>query len=170
MRKNKFLLLCCVVGMSFPFLLQAANRPVTQKSYLMNLAVDMSTDFEDFTNIYFLADELSSFDIKEATGTIRWKRHRLASRQAFNTNGIVALPLKMLDFPSPAYDNEPDLKFTIDFITPRTIRVRMLTTPVEQPEEESLMLVKQPGERYFLERGGEKRSNNLYKSVWKYQY
>ena len=50
-------------------------------------------------------------------------------RQAFNTNGAQPRKMRMLDFPFTAYENDPNLKFKIDFVTPRTVRIRMLTTP-----------------------------------------
>jgi alpha-D-xyloside xylohydrolase len=113
--------------------------------YLMNIAKDVSADFSDFTNVFFLADELASFDAAEAEGTVVWRRYNLYTRQAFNTNTVVARPLRMLDFPGRAYDNNPELKFSLDFVSPRTVRIRMLTTPVEPKEEASLMLAKEPG-------------------------
>lgn len=114
-------------------------------SYLMNQAKDMSTDFGDFTNLFFFADKLSAFDPATAQGTIEWRRKTLYTRQAFNANTVLPQDLQMLDFPASAYENNPQLKFTIDFITPRTLRIRMLTTPVEIKEASSLMLVKAPG-------------------------
>jgi alpha-D-xyloside xylohydrolase len=39
--------------------------------------------------------------------------------------------MQMLDFPDAAYENDPELKLKIEFVSPRTVRVRMLTTPVE---------------------------------------
>jgi alpha-D-xyloside xylohydrolase len=113
--------------------------------YLMNTARDMSTDFGDFTNIFFIADELASFDAGRAEGAVKWKRFNLFSRQAFNTNTVVAQPLKMLDFPGEAYENDPEFKLDIDFVSPRTVRIRMLTTPIGPKEEPSLMLAGEPG-------------------------
>lgn len=115
-------------------------------SYLMNQAVDVSSDFHDLANTYFFADKLADFDAVSGEGTVRWKRYRLTPRQAFNTNGMQPQQLRMLDFPTPAYDNDPELKFSIDFVTPRTVRIRMLTTPVEpKPETDEVMLVAEPG-------------------------
>lgn len=53
--------------------------------------------------------------------------------------------MRMLDFPFTAYENDPNLKFKIDFVTPRTVRIRMLTTPVEPKVSTSIMLAKEPG-------------------------
>ena len=114
-------------------------------SYLMNQALDMSTDFLDLSNTIFFADHLESFDVKSGEGLVNWKRGHLMPRQAFNTNGAQPRKMRMLDFPFTAYENDPNLKFKIDFVTPRTVRIRMLTTPVEPKVSTSIMLAKEPG-------------------------
>ncbi len=133
--------------------------------YLMNQAKDVSTDFGDFTNIFFFADKLSAFDPVSASGKIEWKRKTLYTRQAFNTNTVLPQDLQMLDFPETAYNNNPELSFKVEFVTPRTLRIRMLTTPVEPKSNESLMLVKNPGKdnswKYSSVKGG-----HLYKSAY----
>lgn len=113
--------------------------------YLMNQALDMSTDFLDLSNTLFFADHLESFDVKSGEGLVNWKRGHLMPRQAFNTNGAQPRKMRMLDFPFTAYENDPNLKFKIDFVTPRTVRIRMLTTPVEPKVSTSIMLAKEPG-------------------------
>lgn len=114
-------------------------------SYLMNQPLDMSTDFRDLSNTLFFADHLESFDAKSGEGLVNWKRGHLMPRQAFNTNGAQPRKMRMLDFPFTAYENDPNLKFKIDFVTPRTVRIRMLTTPVEPKPAASIMLAKEPG-------------------------
>ena len=114
-------------------------------SYLMNQALDMSTDFLDLSNTLFFADHLESFDVKSGEGLVNWKRGHLMPRQAFNTNGAQPRKMRMLDFPFTAYENDPNLKFKIDFVTPRTVRIRMITTPVEPKPAASIMLAKEPG-------------------------
>lgn len=114
-------------------------------SYLMNQALDMRTDFLDLSNTLFFADHLESFDVKSGEGLVNWKRGHLMPRQAFNTNGAQPRKMRMLDFPFTAYENDPNLKFKIDFVTPRTVRIRMLTTPVEPKVSTSIMLAKEPG-------------------------
>ena len=110
-----------------------------------NQALDMSTDFLDLSNTLFFADHLESFDVKSGEGLVNWKRGHLMPRQAFNTNGAQPRKMRMLDFPFTAYENDPNLKFKIDFVTPRTVRIRMLTTPVEPKVSTSIMLAKEPG-------------------------
>lgn len=111
----------------------------------MNQPLDMSTDFRDLSNTLFFADHLESFDAKSGEGLVNWKRGHLMPRQAFNTNGAQPRKMRMLDFPFTAYENDPNLKFKIDFVTPRTVRIRMLTTPVEPKPAASIMLAKEPG-------------------------
>jgi len=113
---------------------------------LQNQPADMSDDFSDLSNTYFFADSLVSFDVSTGTGTVNWKRYRLAPRQAFNLNGYWPQRLNMLDFPTTAYDNDPNLRLQVRFISPRTVRITMLTTPVETPDgdETNPMLAQKP--------------------------
>lgn len=104
---------------------------------LQSQAIDVSADFADLANTYFLADSLATFNAAEATGTVCWKRYRLSPRQAFNLNGTWPVRMQMLDFPDAAYDNDPNLKLQIRFVSPHTIRVTMLTTPVEMAEDDA---------------------------------
>ncbi len=148
-----------------PLSLAAQPRLNTGVPYLMSQAKDMSADFGDFTNLFFFADRLASFDAATGQGTVSWKRQSLYTRQAFNTNTVLPQPLEMLDFPTPAYDNNPELRFSIDFVTPRTVRLRMLTTPIVPADEASPMLVGTPGKdtswKYSAVKGG-----HLYTSAY----
>ncbi len=97
--------------------------------YLQCMPKDVSTDFSDLSNTYFLADSLTQFDAIKGEGLVEWKRYRLSPRQAFNLNGYWPVRMQMLDFPDAAYDNDPRLKISVDLITPRTARIRLYTTP-----------------------------------------
>lgn len=101
------------------------------KQYLQANAKDMSADFYDLANTYFLADSLVSFDTAKGEGQLNWKRYRLAPRQAFNLNGYWPVRMQMLDFPDAAYDNDPNLKIRVQPIDGRTLRVTLLTSPIE---------------------------------------
>ena len=98
--------------------------------YLQNLAKDMSTDFSDLSNTYFLADSLAEWDTANAQGKVNWKRYRLTPRQALHLTCYCRVRMQMLDFPDTQYDNDPHVDIRLDFINERTIRVRMLTTPI----------------------------------------
>ena len=99
--------------------------------YLQCMQKDMTADFYDLSNTYFFADSLVSFDAAKGEGLVQWKRYRMSPRQAFNLNGYWPVRMQMLDFPDAAYENDPNLKIKIEFITPRTARIRMFTSPVE---------------------------------------
>lgn len=118
----------------------AQVAPNGGSNYLLNQSIDVSADFSDYKNSYFFADSLASFDISKATGLVQWKRHSLEPRQAFNTNGAWPMQLSMLDFPTPAYDNDPQLEMSLEFITPRTVRLRIFTSDVKPTSQKSLMI------------------------------
>lgn len=129
--------ICCIVCAVFGSMYATAQIQTNAGvQYLMNIQKDMSTDFYDLSNTYFLADSLASFDVVKAEGLVNWKRYRLSPRQAFNLNGYWPVRMQMLDFPDAAYDNDPNLKISLEFITPRTVRVRMLTTPIEPKDSD----------------------------------
>ena len=125
--RRLLLIMCIACGINAMAQIQT-NAGV---QYLQCMQKDMSTDFYDLSNTYFFADSLVSFDVAKGEGLVQWKRYRMSPRQAFNLNGYWPVRMQMLDFPDAAYENDPNLKIKIEFITPRTARIRMLTTPVE---------------------------------------
>ena len=128
MKKNflLFCFACCCIGAT-----HAQIQTNAGVQYLQCMPKDVSTDFSDLSNTYFLADSLASFDAATATGQLNWKRYRLSPRQAFNLNGYWPVRMQMLDFPDAAYDNDPNLQLKIDFISDRCVRIRLATTPVQ---------------------------------------
>lgn len=100
------------------------------QQYLQCMPKDMSGDFSDLSNTYFLADSLASFDVTRGEGLLNWKRYRLTPRQAFNLNGYWPVRMQMLDFPDTQYDNDPNLQLKVDFVSDRCLRIRMQTSPV----------------------------------------
>ena len=105
--------------------------------YLQCQAKDMSGEFSDLSNTYFLADSLAGFDLNKGEGLLNWKRYRLAPRQAFNLNGYQPVRMKMLDFPDTQYDNDPNLKIRIQKIDDRTLRITVFTSPIEPKMDEA---------------------------------
>lgn len=99
--------------------------------YMQCQAKDMSGEFSDLSNTYFLADSLAGFDLNKGEGLLNWKRYRLAPRQAFNLNGYWPVRMKMLDFPDTQYDNDPNLRIKVQKIDNRTLRVTIFTSPIE---------------------------------------
>ena len=141
MRKSIVLLSLILCHLSFSRV-AAQIQTNAGVQYLQCMQKDMSTDFSDLSNTYFLADSLVSFDVAKGEGLVQWKRYRMSPRQAFNLNGYWPVRMQMLDFPDAAYENDPNLRLKVDFVSPRCVRIRMLTSPIAAPrkDSESLML------------------------------
>ena len=73
MKKNpgKSVLACAIACATLQ--LAAANP----QPPLLNDPVDISGDFRDFSNIYFLADKVAEFDPATASGKITYQRAQL---------------------------------------------------------------------------------------------
>jgi len=128
--------------MGFSLCAEAQLQTSAGIQYLQCMPKDQSADFSDLSNTYFLADSLVSFDAAKGEGKLNWKRYRLSPRQAFNLNGYWPVRMHTLDFPDTEYDNDPNLSFKIDFVSPRCVRIRLATSPIEAPrkDSESVML------------------------------
>lgn len=127
--KRLLLMGCCVCGLVAH--VQAQLRTYEGIEYLQCQAPDVSGDFCDLANTYFLADSIANFDLNKGEGMLNWKRYRMSPRQAFNLNGYWPVRMQMLDFPSTQYDNDPNLKIRIRKVDDRTLRVTLFTSPVE---------------------------------------
>ena len=138
--KKTILTITCLLGASMSA--QAQLQTSAGIQYLQCMSKDQSGDFSDLSNTYFLADSLASFDVAKGEGQLNWKRYRLSPRQAFNLNGYWPVRMHTLDFPDTEYDNDPNLSFKIDFVSPRCVRIRMATSPIQAPrsDSESVML------------------------------
>ena len=123
-----------------PFLLGSVTAQIQTNAgiqYLQAMQKDMSTDFYDLSNTYFMADSVVAFDVANAEGRVQWKRYRMSPRQAFNLNGYWPVRMQMLDFPDAAYDNDPALQLKVSFVSPRCLRIRMQSTPVASQRKDA---------------------------------
>jgi alpha-D-xyloside xylohydrolase len=111
---------------------------------LLSDPVDVSGDFHDYANTYFLADHLDSFDPATGHGAIAWRRNSLHPRIAFDNMKEGLVPFEGLTFPGGEYAVDPSLPFSIDFVSPRTVRIRIKTSTEAKVEQPSLMLVGEP--------------------------
>jgi len=103
--------------------------------------VDISGDFHSFTNTYYCADELTQFDANSGKGTIKYLRYGYASRQAFDNMLGILTKVAANEFPTTEYAQSPELPFALEFISPRTIRIRAASRFQARKDEPSLMLV-----------------------------
>lgn len=112
-----------------------------QNTNVLNEPPDISKIFEDFRNTYYLADELASFNPETGEGTIKYLRYNLATRQAFDNMLSRLVPTPANEFPTTEYADSPELPFSIEFISDRTIRIKTSSGPQLKKKEESLMLI-----------------------------
>ena len=119
----------------FPCLLLGQNFT------LLNEPVDISGDFRDFTNTYYLADSLAEFNPESAAGKISYRRYNYATGLAFNDILASLRRARANEFPGGEYAESPALNFSIEFISPRTIRIRTKSGTDAKPDSQSLMLI-----------------------------
>jgi alpha-D-xyloside xylohydrolase len=102
--------------------------------------VDVSGDFRDFSALYYLADKLADFDPTTGKGQITYQRSEYFTRQAFDNMLAVIKPVEPNEFPTDQYAGNPTLPFSIEFVSPRTVRIRMTSGPqVHRPVEELML-------------------------------
>jgi alpha-D-xyloside xylohydrolase len=120
----------------------AAGRLAAANSIppLLNDPIDVSGDFRDFSNLYYLADRLAAFDPATGTGKITYQRSGYFTRQAFNNMLAVIKPVTPNEFPENEYAANPTLPFSIEFVSPRTLRLRVTSGPQYHKKYEELML------------------------------
>ena len=121
-----------------------ATGQVDHQPGLLNDILDISADFHEYRNTYFLADKLTGFDPATGAGTLNWTRNQQIPRLAFSNMETNLEPFKGATFPEAEYAINPGLPFSIQFVSPRTVRIRLRTGPQVRPEEPSLMLVGEP--------------------------
>jgi alpha-D-xyloside xylohydrolase len=121
-------------------LAQMPSRP-NPTQMLQNEALDVSGDFFDFTNTYYLADSLADFNMSTKQGKLRYRRYENSTVMAYDnmSGGLKAVPQN--EFPPSEYAAEPELPFALEFGSGRTIRIKMATGHYTQEAGESLMLV-----------------------------
>lgn len=112
-----------------------------QNNAILNEPPDISKDFEDYRNTYYLADELSSFNPETGKGIIKYLRYNFVASQAFDNMLSRLSPVSPNEFPTTEYAVSPELPFSIEFISDRTIRIKASSGPQFKKEEPSLMLV-----------------------------
>lgn len=108
---------------------------------LLNEPYDISPDFRNFSNTYYLADSLSAFDPATGQGKLTYHRYEYSTREAFNNMLAMLKPVKANEFPEVEYAASPAMPFSVTFVSPRTIRIRANSRFEVKPDQESLMLV-----------------------------
>ena len=91
-------------------------------------------------NLYNLADELTDFDPATHSGKIIYQRAQLVPKHAFDNDLAAVTPRKPNEFPENEYAANPSLPFSVEFISPRAVRIKMTSGPQVHKNSEELML------------------------------
>ncbi|MBI1226991.1 MAG: alpha-xylosidase [Bacteroidetes bacterium] len=125
------------------FLWQIGNSQSHQT--LLNEPLDISPDFRDWANYYYFADSLASFDPATGQGFLKWNKMEATPGHAFDNTQFSYERAGSNTFPSAEYQTDPMFPFSLEFVSPKTVRLRAWTSLTNPPQEPSLMLVKEPG-------------------------
>ena len=112
-----------------------------------NQPPDVSEEFSKQESHFFIGWKTEEFDPRSANGKILWKSMALKQRVSYHQ---VTLPLEDYrvwgDVPPDEYQDDRDLPFSLSFITPKTVRLRLAARPeITNYEPFSLMLDGEPG-------------------------
>ena len=119
----------------------ARNLPAASPAPpLVNEPIDISGDFRDFSDNYYLADHVASFDSAHGEGSLVYRRAAYVTRQAFDNMLASIQTVPPNEFPANEYEANPTLPFSIDFVSPRTVRIRMTSGPQHAKAPDELML------------------------------
>jgi alpha-D-xyloside xylohydrolase len=102
--------------------------------------VDASRDFRDHDSVYFVPDEIATFDAATGEGTLQWNRYKQQAGLSFGKVDVPYSRAESDEFPGTEYDRDPQLPFSVSFVSPRTMRLRFATRGKKLDAGESLML------------------------------
>lgn len=114
------------------------RRPM--KTKFLNQPIDISEDFHDLENEYFIPALISKFDIEKAKGSVKWHFHRYELDWYFNKIDKHLELHNDKGAPFQDYDTHPECDFSISFLSSKTVRLQMKTTTAAQRHQPSLML------------------------------
>ena len=113
---------------------------------LQNQPVDISGEFGNQANHFFVGERTEEFDAASASGKILWKGLSLKQRVSYHQLTLQFEDYKVWeDTPPGEYEDDQILPFSLSFVTPRTVRLRAAARPDSIRERESLMLVGESG-------------------------
>lgn len=129
-----------IMGCCFMFISSFISGQI-QNTGVLNEPLDISSDYTDYRNTHYLADELLDFNPKTGKGTIKYLRYNYGTAHAFDNTLSRLSPARPNEFPGTEYEASPEMPFSIQFVSERTIRIKTASGPQFRKEEPSLMLV-----------------------------
>jgi alpha-D-xyloside xylohydrolase len=125
-------------------MISVTGESVTEAQVLGD-PVDASQDFQKMEQVYFIGNRVVSFDPATGQGMLEWDRYLRSTTLSFNKVDLVLSKGRGTEFPSTEYDENPALPFSLTFISPRTVRLRLSThSAAPLRDEPSLMLAGTP--------------------------
>ena len=118
----------------------AAATAIAAAPPLLNDLVDISGDFRALENFYYLADKVLEFDPATHAGKLLYQRAQYRVRHAFDNDLSLITAVPPNEFPENQYAANPEQPFSVEFISPRALRVRMTSGPQVCPPQPELML------------------------------
>src|SRR5262252_278217 len=113
---------------------------IPAKGQVLGDPADVSQDFQKLENVYFIGSNLKNFDATTGQGTLQWDRYLRNTTLSFNKIDVGFGRGRATEFPGTEYDQDPALPFSITFVSPRTVRLRLSTRAVPLSDGSSLML------------------------------
>lgn len=118
-----------------------------QNYHYLNQEVDVSEQFATLGNVHFNAQRLEGFDPALGQGRLKYARFERKGRIGFNMYSTPFEPTRSWSFP-PAYADEPDYPFSVEFIAENVVRLRTTCRSEDKTlpdhDEDSLMLNGKP--------------------------
>src|SRR5215210_6590546 len=111
------------------------------EAVFQNQPVDISEEFTKQQNHFFVGSVVRKFDPETASGEIFWRGLALKQRVSYHQLTLQFEDYKVWeDTPPEEYEDEQSLPFSLSFLTPKTVRLRMAARPEMYPDRPSLML------------------------------
>ena len=114
--------------------------PAAAQAQVLGDPVDVGQDFQKMENVYFIGSKVTSFDPTTGLGNLQWDRYSRSTTLSFNKIDVAFTRGRGTEFPGTEYDQDPVLPFSISFVSPRTLRLRLSTRAVPLNDGQSLML------------------------------
>ena len=118
----------------------AINAVAAAPPTILNSPVDISGDFHLTENYYYVADQITDFDPATHAGKIVYQRSQLVPKHAFDNDLLAVTPTKPNEFPENQYAANPSLPFSVEFVSPRAVHIKMTSGPQLHNNSEELML------------------------------
>ncbi|HKP14160.1 MAG TPA: TIM-barrel domain-containing protein [Blastocatellia bacterium] len=132
-------------GWPFVFiLLIACFAPSRAGAQVLGDPVDISRDFQKMEPVYFIGSRVVSFDAATGSGSLEWARYLRSTTLSFNKVDVTLAKGRATEFPGTEYDENPQLPFSLTFVSPRTVRLRISAHAPAITDSPSLMLVGPP--------------------------